>query len=220
MIDRTATAQPASGLWERFAALIDGDGSVAQPALVRLGDPRVPLRDLADALHCLCQLHGRDAGMIAVAQAHSDHPVAREWFAVAAVGFAEERDWLSRLVSAAGPLPSTPGQNESESAIATQRHALEMLAQSERAGVPTGAASALVFDWHRLRPTLVGIAGRLYVDSVPSRLPSLKASQALLEVTPLPAHAERGFLFGAQQFLAQQRGLWGLIDARASARGR
>lgn len=218
MIDRTATAQPAPSLWARFAALMDDDGSIAQPALVRLNDPRAQLRDLADALHGLCQLHGRDAGMIAVAQARSTHPVAREWFAVAAAGFADERDWLSRLVAAAGPLPSTPGQMDSEAAIATQRHALEMLAQSERVGVATGAASALVFDWHRLRPTLESIAHRLYVESAPTRLPSLKASQALLEATPVPLAAERGFLFGAQQLLAQQRGLWGLIDARASAR--
>lgn len=158
--------------------------------------------------------------MIAVAQARSTHPVAREWFAVAAAGFASERDWLSRLVSAAGPLPSTAGQTESENAIATQRHALEMLAASERAGVATGAASALVFDWHRLRPTLEAVARRLYVESAPTRLPSLKASQALLEATPVPAAAERGFLFGAQQLLAQHRGLWGLVDARASARSR
>lgn len=220
MVDQLAAAQPAPALWDRFAALVDGDGSIAQPALVRLNDPRAPLRDLADALHCLCQLHGRDAGIIAVAQARSSHPVAREWFTVAAAGFAGERDWLSRLVSAAGPLPSTPGQTDSEAAIATQRHALEMLAQSERSGVATGAASAFVLDWHRLRPTLESIALRLYVDAVPTRLPSLKASQALLTATPVPAAAERGFLFGAQQLLAQQRGLWGLVDARASARAR
>lgn len=218
MVDQFAVAQPARSLWDRFAAIVETDGSTAQPALVRLNDPRAQLRDLADALHCLCQLHGRDAGMIAVAQARTSHPVAREWFAVAAAGFADERDWLSRLVAAAGPVPSTPGQMDSESAIATQRHALEMLAQSERAGVAIGAASAFVFDWHRLRPTLESIAHRLYVESPPTRLPSLKASQALLEATPVPADATRGFLFGTQQVLAQQRGLWSLIDARASAR--
>lgn len=219
MIDRTnapATAQPS--LWDRFAALVDHDGSVAQPILTHLSDPRVPHRDLADALHCLCLLHGRDVGMIAVAHERADHPVARQWFEVAAEGFGRERDWLSRLIAGAGPLPSTPGQAETESVLATQRHALEMLAQSERPGVAIGAAAALVRDWYLLRPTLEAASRRLYVEYLPATLPAPKASQALLETTPMTAGQERSFLFGAQQLLAQQRGMWSLVDARRSAR--
>lgn len=210
-------AQPS--LYDRFAALVDADGSRPQRALVQLADPRVAPRDLADALHCLCLLHGRDAGMIAVAQARSEHPVAAQWFAVAADAFSHERDWLSRLIAAAGPLPSTPGQTDSENAIATQRHALEMLAQSERRGVATGAAAALVRDWYALRPMLEAAARRLYIDVAPTRLPSPKVSQALLDSTLLSPVEERGFLFGAQQLCAQHRGLWGLVEARAKARG-
>ena len=208
----------APGLYERFAALVDADGSGAHPVVAHLRQPRVPNRDLADALHCLCLLHGRDAGVVAVAHARSQHPVAREWFAVAADAFSAERDWLSRLVAGAGPVPSTPGQTETENAIATQRHALVMLAQSERRGVATGAAAALIHDWQALRPMLEATGRRLDVACRPTRLPSAKVSQALLDSTPVGAVEERGFLFGAQQYCAQQRGLLGLIEARLKAR--
>lgn len=218
MVDRTNAPALAATLWERFAALVDADGSLAQPILAHLADPRVPHRDLADAFHCLCLLHGRDAGMLAVAHSRAEHPVAKEWFAVAAEGFGRERDWLSRLIAGAGPMPSTPGQTETESTIATQRHALEMLAQSERPGVAVGAAAALVRDWHRLRPTLEAASRRLYVEFAPTALPNPKVSQALLDTTPLTPAEERSFLFGAQQLLAQQRGMWGLVEARRSAR--
>ncbi len=41
---------------------------------------------------------------------------------------------------------------------------------------------------------------------------------ALLAQTPLSPGVERAMLFGAEQFLAQHRGLWQLLEARASAR--
>lgn len=214
----TLHRQPQASLSARFIALVDADGSASQPVLKHLAETRVPARDLADAFHCLCLLHGRDAGMIAVARIRSEHPVARQWFDVAADAFSAERDWLSRLIAAAGPLPSTPGQTETENAITTQRHALEMLAQSERRGVATGAAAALVHDWHALRPMLEAASRRLYVEVAPSRLPAAKVSQALLDATPLTPVEERGFLFGAQQTCAQQRALWGLVEARRVAR--
>ena len=54
---------------------------------------------------------------------------------------------LARLVVAAGPMPSTPNHAEAESAINTQRHALDMLSQSDRNGCAIGAAFALALDW-------------------------------------------------------------------------
>lgn len=221
MPDRASPAAlPASPtLHARFAALVDADGSATQPVLAALADPRAAARDLADAFHCLCLVHGRDAGMIATALARTAHPVAREWLLVADEGFARERDWLSRLSAAAGPLPSTPGQTESENVLATQRHTLDMLAQSERRGVAVGAAAALVADWLRLRPVLEAAGRRLYVEPVPTSLPTPQASQALLDAAAPTAPEERGFLFGAEQLLAQQRGLWALVESRRAARG-
>lgn len=216
--DATAPAQPLG--FARLAALIASDGSATQPALARLTAPRVPVSDLADALHCLSLLHGQHDGVMEVTLARSKHPVFREWLLVAHDAFVHERDAMSRLIAAAGPLPSTPGQTQTESAIAAQRHALVMLAQSERAGCAGGACMALAGDWLVIHDLMRSIARRLYVDLPPSRLPDQKVGKALYDMTEKAPEMERGLFFGAQQLLAQHRGLWNLIDARASARGK
>ena len=212
-----AVAPPSQG-FDRLEGLIAADGSAPQPALIRLADPRVAAADLADALHCLGLLHGQHQGVMETTLGRTDHPVFREWLNVAHEAFARERDWLVRLISAAGPLPSTPGQTASENAIATQRHALIMLAQSDRPGCAGGACIALALDWLTIRRLLHAIAQRLYVDLPPSRLPDLRVSRALYDMTAKAPAIERGLLFGAQQLLAQHRGLWHLVDARACAR--
>ena len=43
---------------------------------------------------------------------------------------------------------------------------------------------------------------------------------ALLAQSPTAPGVERAMLFGAEQMLAQHRGLWHLLEARASARDR
>ena len=61
-----------------------------------------------------------------------------------------ERATLVKLVAAVGPLPSTPGQAETEAAIAGQRHALDMLARVGPRRLPDrrgdGAAARLAGD--------------------------------------------------------------------------
>ena len=64
----------------------------------------------------------------------SSSPGARAWLATATHAFAGERAYLARLAVAAGPVPSTPGAGDSDAAVLGQRHAIEMLAQSERNG--------------------------------------------------------------------------------------
>ncbi|MEX6641314.1 hypothetical protein V2A36_33310, partial [Pseudomonas aeruginosa] len=80
-----------------------------------------------------------------------------------ASGFADERTYLAHLTAAVGPLPSTPGQAESESALVGERHALEMLARSERRGCATGAVAALLYDWRAIRRVLDVAAERFGV---------------------------------------------------------
>src|SRR3546814_18476999 len=77
-------------------------------------------------------LHGRHPGVIDHAAMRTAHNDARGWLIQAADGFADERTYLTQIAVAAGPVPSTPGQSDSEAAMLSQRHALAMLAQSAR----------------------------------------------------------------------------------------
>lgn len=217
MPSETAFASLPDG-WQPITALLANDGSGASAALARLSSLRAPLRDVADALHCLCLLHGHHPGPIDVARDRAASPLAREWLAIAAEGFAGEREWLARLVAAVGPMPSTVNQVATETAIGTQRHAIGMLAMSDRRGCALGAAAALVMDWHDVRGLLDRVGDRLGLTPPPSRLPTLDASRDLLRAAPITPEQTRAFHFGAQQMLAQQRGLWSLVDARSEAR--
>ncbi|QNQ11518.1 DUF6975 family protein [Sphingomonas alpina] len=204
--------------WGIIASLADADGSATHPMPRTLGNRHVAVRDFADCVHALCALHGRHPGVIDLAADRNVQPLAQDWLIEAAEGFAVERTYLATLTAAAGPLPSTPGQAESEAAVIGQRHALEMLAQSDRAGCATGAAIALVLDWATIRMTLDAAANRFGVTPPASALPieaEIATVAASLGDTP---GVERAMAFGAQQLLAQHRGLWDLLEARASAR--
>ncbi|MDB5696418.1 MAG: hypothetical protein JWN21_1961 [Sphingomonas bacterium] len=201
-----------TGAGATLRRLLAMDGTVAHPFPAHLAAPRSAARDLGDAMHALCAVHGHHPDLLSIAAGQSCDSGEREWLLQAAAGFAAERASLARLVSAAGPLPSTPGQAMAEAALNAQRHALEMLARSERAGVALGAAVALVGDWQAIRVVLVRAGDRFGVD-----LPEATAFDVagLLEQTTA---LERAVGFGAQQLLAQHRGLWSLLEARASAR--
>src|SRR3546814_15110535 len=87
----------------------------------------------------------------------------------AAEAFAQERAFLSRITAAAGPVPSTQGQDQCEAAVAAQCKALDMLAESDRHGCAVGPAIALTLDWPTIRVLLDISAQRL--DLAPSRSP-------------------------------------------------
>lgn len=175
-------------------------------------------RNLADMIHFLSMLHGRHPGVIDHAASRVIEPEARVWINSAAVAFAAERNYLARLAVAAGPVPSTPAAADSDNAVRGQRHALEMLAQSERNGCALGAAMAMVLDWTFVRVALDAAAVRFgavpddFGASEPERLRALADSFAAN-----PA-AQRALLFGAQQILVQHYGLWDLLEARQQAR--
>ena len=203
-----AMAEQSAGATLR--RLLAGDGTVAHPHAAILSGPRAAARDLGDAVHALCAVHGQHPDMLTVAAAATEAGEPREWLKAAAAGFAADRAALAQLVAAAGPLPSTPGHAVSAAALATERHTLELLARSERTGVAWGAAAALVGDWAAVRIVMLRAGERFGVSL---HLPQLPDEAALLAHAP-----ERAAAFGAQQLLAQHRGLWSLLEARSSAR--
>jgi hypothetical protein len=205
--------------WTLFAGLLVDEGSARHLHVRRLLAPRAARRDLADAVHAICSVYGHQPGMADEALARCVQPDACDWLSRAAAGFADERAALVHLVAGAGPLPSTPGQAESEAALAGVRHAVEMLARSDRGGCATGAVVALVEDWVMVRRVLDRAADCFAVALPPATLPDATLSEmavATLAASPAP---ERAMMFGAHQLLAQNRGLWDLLEARASARG-
>jgi hypothetical protein len=174
--------------------------------------------DFADAVHLMSLLHGQAPGVISFAASHIIENAARDWLVRAIDAFGRERSYLARLVVAAGPLPSTPGQHNLSQTLSQQRRALEMLAQSDRRGCALGAAVALVLDWQAVRTILNGGAVRLGIEPPECRLPGTEETLTTL------AHADTGngicraVQFGAAQLLGQHRGVWDLLSARAQVR--
>jgi hypothetical protein len=175
-------------------------------------------RNLADAVHFLCTLHGRHPGIVDLAADRTAEPAARAWLTRCAEAFAGERLYLTRLAVAAGPVPGTPGGSSSEAAVVSQRSALATLGRSERRGCALGAALGLAADWTRIRIVLDAAARRLGVDPAPSALATFAEVRGLAESVAGDPPFERALLFGAEQVLVQHHGLWALLEAREQAR--
>lgn len=175
-------------------------------------------RNLADAVHFLCTLHGRHPGIVDLAADRTAEPAARDWLARTAEAFAGERLYLTKLAVAAGPVPGTPGGSASEAAVVAQRAALATLGRSERRGCALGAAVGLAADWTRIRIVLDAAARRLGVDPPPCSLSAFADVRALAEGVSGSPPYERALLFGAEQVLIQHHGLWALLEAREQAR--
>nr|WP_242194191.1 hypothetical protein [Sphingomonas hankookensis] len=204
---------------ERLSRIVLADGSAGHVAPVRLARADALLRDVADALHQLCSLHGRHPGVVDYAVRADQHPAAAEWFEQAAAAFADERAYLIRVSAAAGPPPGTPRQAAAEAALAAQRHAIDLLARSVRPGCALGAAIGVTLDWPVIRRPLDAAAIRLGLDTLPNHLPSPAQTMRLIDTVTGDGPIERAMTFGLQQLLAQHRGLWDLLVARAESRG-
>jgi hypothetical protein len=203
-----------------FTALVVREASASHPhvrSLLSLDNAR-DARNAADALHHLSMLHGRYPGVVDHAAARTLDSVARKALFALADSFAAERDALGRLVVAAGPIPSTPGQAQTEASVIAQHHAIDMLAQSDRQGCALGAAVALALDWHAIRCVMDAAAKRFGVEPPASTLPPVTTLGALAEAAAQTPAIERAILFGGQQIVTQHRGLWDLLEARAMAR--
>ena len=204
-------------------ALIAVDGSGAHDHAVEMTAAATspgarPLASLADAAHYLCLLHGRFPGVIDHAATRSTENAAREWLIQTTEAFAEERAYLTRVAVALGPMPSTQGQHNCETTVAQQRHALEMLAQSDRRGCAMGAALTLALDWASIRRLLDMAAIRVGLEPMRCRLPLRDTTLDVTRAISADEHASRAVQFGARQLLSQHRGMWDLLRARAAIR--
>lgn len=215
-----SVGRPAVSVAEAHLARVAADGTTRHRHLNALLDVSGAnfARNLADAVHLLCGLHGRHPSLVELALEQSEEGPAREWLARAAEGFERERLYLVRLTSAVGPLPSTPGAAETEASLTAQRNALEILATSERRGCSLGAAAALVGDWWPVRRLLDRAASRAGIDSPAPALPDEASVVAVIEEASVSQASERALAFGAEQLLLQHRGLFDLLEARAEAR--
>jgi len=209
--------------WDGVADLLfaqarhEGTAGHSYPAGKILKGPHAA-RDLADAAHYLCMLYGLKPGIVDLATRSVVPPALRGWTEAAVAGFARERAYLTRIVVAAGPLPSTPGQAEAEAAVIGQRRALEMLASSDRLGCALGAAMALVLDWRAVRTVLDAAAKRFSIDSPGMLLPDPGETSAAASLLATEPRIERALLFGAKQLFVQQHALWDLLESRRIAR--
>src|SRR5687768_5501041 len=220
-VDREPVPSRPAGVAEAHFARVNDHGCVRHLHLQALIEGSGPHsgRDLADAVHLLCSLHGRHPGLIELASKSSPDRGANAWFARASESFERERLYLVRLTSAVGPIPSTPGAAETEASLQSQRHALEILASSERHGCALGAATALVADWWPIRRVLDRAASRAGLDCPAPSLPDEASLIAAVDAASDSDASIRALAFGAEQLLLQHRALFDLLEARASARG-
>lgn len=209
-------AQPGQLLLACVAA--HGSAGHGWPAAAAALKGEQGARALTDAVHYLATVHGRYPGIVDHAAGRVTDPAGRAWIAQATYAFAGERAYLARLAVAAGPVPSTPGAAASDAAVHAARHAIEMLAQSERSGCGLGAAMAAVLDWADVRVALDAAARRFGVEPPPYAAADRAAIAGLTDHLAAAPAAQRALLFGAEQILLQHRGLWDLLEARHQAR--
>ena len=196
----------------------NGSASHPFPASESLAAGPGAARNLADAIHFICALHGRHPSVIELVAARNVDPSARGWLTEAAAAFSRERAFLARLAVEAGPVPATPGQG-TESAIAMQRNALLTLAQSERRGCAIGAALAVGADWSSIRRVLDKAADRYGIGGPHPFFNDTAPVADLADALSANPSVRRAMLFGAEQVALQHRGMWDLLQARAEARG-
>jgi hypothetical protein len=201
-------------------ARVASDGCARHPHLQALVEAsgRDAGRDLSDAVHLLCSLHGQYPGLIELALQRCPPGPAETWLNRASEAFERERLYLVRLTAAVGPLPSTPGAAETESSLQGARRALETLAQSERQGCSLGSATALVGDWWPIRRVLDRAAARAGVEAPAPSLPDESSVVDVIDNLSASPAGGRALAFGSEQLLLQHRALFDLLEARAEAR--
>lgn len=212
--------QPVSAALAQLGRIAD-EGCARHPYLNVLLETsgRHAGRDLADAIHLLCHVHGRHPGLVELALQRSPKGEVRSWLERATESFERERLYLVRLTSAVGPMPSTPGAMETESSLSAARHALETLAMSERGGCALGAATALVGDWWPIRRLLDRAAARAGIECPAPSLPDEASVIGAIDIIADNPASARALAFGGQQTLLQHRAIFDLLEARAEARG-
>lgn len=207
------------------AVVADGSLAVTAPLADFIGDgsARPDLRSpykyarsalVADVAHFIHVSHGRHPGIVDHAAHKIVDDAARKWLIGAIDAFSAERALLNTLTVAAGPERRHNGENRVAALITGQAKNFEMLASSDRQGCPAGAALAFVIDWQRSRPLLNAVALHVGLDAPRCTLPGIDECADVAEKLGVSENYRRAMRFGAEQMLAQQRGLWQLIAAR------
>lgn len=205
---------------EQLDQMVALEGSGAHPYIHSgaINQGPAAMRNLADAVHFLCILHGRFPAIIDHAARVGAEPISMRWMDQTADAFTQERRFLAQMTTALGPAPSTADQMRSETAVTAQCRALDMMAQSERRGCALGAAISLMLEWRTLRALLDISAERMGLTPLRCLLPDLRATADIADQAASNAAIERAMMFGAQQLLIQHRSLWDLLSARAISR--
>ncbi|MBO9579980.1 MAG: hypothetical protein J7498_03735 [Sphingobium sp.] len=222
-MDRLCRSSASSDVANLFVELLGNEGTAvhAYCAPAVHGDRQSFVRDLvdfADFVHLVTLLHGQIPGLIDHAASRTVEVSARAWLLQSLEAFAIEREYLGKLCVAVGPLPSTSGHHETSTIIAQQRHAVEMLALSDRRGCALGTAVAMVLEWNAIRSVLDAGALRLGIEPPVCRLPTKTDTLKLLDSLPEQERIARAMSFGASQLLGQHNGMWDLLEARADIR--
>lgn len=226
-MDNLARPDTYSDFGSLFVDAVLGDGSTGITApladFIVQGSTRPDLRSpykyargalVADVAHFINVSHGRHPGVIDHAAHKIVDDAARKWLVRAIDAFAVERAFLNALTVAAGPERRHNGENKVAALILGQAKNFEMLATSDRKGCPAGAAIAFAIDWQRSRPLLSAVALHTGLDVPTCTLPDIGECSELAEKLGATEGYRRAMRFGAEQILAQQRGLWQLISAR------
>jgi hypothetical protein len=220
MTSSAAGSAKASGVSNLLSALLLADGSAGHPFVTEhdRGNGMEVARALTDTVHHLSALYGRHPGLSDMLAEKNVHPEIADWIAASVDGFARERTYITRVVVAAGPQPSTPGQAQSEAAAMGQRHAVEMLAKSDRLGCVLGATMAKALDWRAMRSLIDTAARRFGIEPPVLLVPTVEETLRAADAAAITMGIERAIAFGAQQIFVQHRGLWDLLEARELAR--
>lgn len=190
--------------------LLRSDGNEPLRNIVRLSRPALK----ADIAHFLNIAFGRYPGIVDHAASTINDAAPRAWLDQSVAGFAAERAFLNRMTVAAGPIHRQIGQERISATLDALARSMDMLATSERAGCAAGAAIAFVMDWQETRPLLEHIALSLSLEVPVQSLPDTASSLALVDLLSANPSIRRAMAFGSQQMLAQQRGLWRIIEVR------
>lgn len=226
-MDNLARSGPSDAFGHMISRLVTTDGSMPIIApLQKFLDDSSLTRDLrspakllraaliADIAHFMCLSHGRLPGVIDHAANKIVDDCARSWLVQSIEAFALERMMMNQLAVAAGPIKRLFGQNKITAILQNQAKSFELLATSDRKGCSAGTAIAFMLDWQASRGILDQIAIALGIEPRLAILPTAPQSEALCALLADSDAKKRAMLFGAQQILAQQRGLWQLIAAR------
>ena len=125
-----------AGTGALLIACVAEHGSAAHPCFVSealLSGPD-SARNLADAVHFLCALHGRHPAS-SISPRAAPEPAARAWLTAAGEAWRSSGSTLTRLAVAAGPVPSTP------EAVAAKAPSSPSTARWRRSPSPTARAA-------------------------------------------------------------------------------